>query len=69
MWQACSRAKCSDGEMQVLLKPTSDAIAALSAFRNAQPTNSTFFNHLSTVSESIGALGWVTIVSCFCFFI
>lgn len=44
-----------------LLKPTSDSIIAIQEFREKHRT-SQFFNHLSAISESIAALGWVTVV-------
>ncbi|XP_066157048.1 adenylyl cyclase-associated protein 1-like isoform X2 [Euwallacea fornicatus] len=43
-----------------LLKPTSDQISAIQAYREKHRT-SPFFNHLSAISESIPALGWVAI--------
>ncbi|XP_022250328.1 adenylyl cyclase-associated protein 2-like, partial [Limulus polyphemus] len=43
-----------------LLKPTSDQIQAVQDFRQKNRA-STYFNHLSAVSESIPALGWVTV--------
>lgn len=43
-----------------LLKPTSEAIQAIQAFREKNRT-SEFFSHLSAISESISALGWVTV--------
>lgn len=48
-----------------LLTPTSLQINAIQEFREKNRT-SPFFNHLSGVSESIPALGWVTIVSFTC---
>lgn len=45
-----------------LLTPTSLQICAIQEFREKNRT-SQFFNHLSAISESIPALGWVTIVS------
>lgn len=44
------------------LKPTSDGIVAIQEFRERNRT-SQFFNHLSAISESIAALGWVAVVS------
>jgi hypothetical protein len=44
------------------LKPTSDKINEIQTHREAQ-RRSQFFNHLSAISESIPALGWVSIVS------
>lgn len=43
-----------------LLSPTSDQIAAIQSFREKNRT-SPFFNHLSAISESIPALGWVCV--------
>lgn len=43
-----------------LLKPTSDQISAIQDFREKNRT-SPFFNHLSAISESIPALGWVCV--------
>lgn len=50
-----------DQQMQ-LLKPTSDKIQAIQNLREKSRA-SAFFNHLSAISESIPALGWVTVVS------
>lgn len=43
-----------------LLKPTSDQISAIQDFREKNRV-SPFFNHLSAISESIPALGWVCV--------
>ncbi|PSS25847.1 hypothetical protein M430DRAFT_16556 [Amorphotheca resinae ATCC 22711] len=43
-----------------LLKPLQESISAVSDIRDAN-RGSPFFNHLSTVSESIGVLAWVTV--------
>jgi len=43
-----------------LLKPTSDAIQAVESFREKHRATE-WFNHLSAISESISALGWVTV--------
>lgn len=50
----------SNNDLQSLLKPTSDQIAAIQSFREKHRT-SPFFNHLSAISESISALGWVCV--------
>ncbi|XP_058446134.1 adenylyl cyclase-associated protein 1 isoform X2 [Malaya genurostris] len=50
----------SNSELQSLLKPTSDQIAAIQNYREKHRT-SPFFNHLSAISESISALGWVCV--------
>uniref|UniRef100_A0A2M4A5M6 Putative adenylate cyclase-associated protein cap/srv2p n=1 Tax=Anopheles triannulatus TaxID=58253 RepID=A0A2M4A5M6_9DIPT len=50
----------SNADLQSMLKPTSDKIAAIQAFREKNRT-SPFFNHLSSISESIPALGWVCV--------
>ncbi|GAB0091849.1 Adenylyl cyclase-associated protein [Sergentomyia squamirostris] len=48
-----------DRQMQ-LLQPTSQKIAAIQEFREKHRT-SPYFNHLSAISESIPALGWVCV--------
>ncbi|XP_053673894.1 uncharacterized protein LOC128724154 [Anopheles nili] len=50
----------SNTELQNLLKPTSDKISTIQSFREKNRT-SPFFNHLSAISESIPALGWVCV--------
>lgn len=50
----------SNNDLQKLLKPTSDQIAAVQNFREKHRT-SQHFNHLSAISESISALGWVCV--------
>ncbi|VVC93637.1 adenylyl cyclase-associated protein 2 [Leptidea sinapis] len=57
---AASRSKPSQSEEMQLLAPTSDKISAIQQFREKNRA-STFFNHLSAISESIPALGWVAI--------
>ncbi|KAL1493312.1 hypothetical protein ABEB36_011390 [Hypothenemus hampei] len=47
-------------DLMIFLKPTSDIIAAIQDFREKHRT-SQFFNHLSAISESIPALGWVAV--------
>ncbi|XP_017275046.1 adenylyl cyclase-associated protein 2 [Kryptolebias marmoratus] len=47
-------------ELQDLLKPISDHIQEIQNFRE-QNRGSLLFNHLSAVSESIPALGWVAV--------
>lgn len=49
-------------EISNLLKPTSDQIMGIQSFREKHRT-SKFFNHLSAISESIPALGWVCVVN------
>lgn len=55
---ASSSQKPSDGAMQALLQPVSKMIAQVQSFREDNRT-SPLFNHLSAVSESVPALGWV----------
>jgi adenylyl cyclase-associated protein len=50
----------SQSELPKLLQPTSDQINAIQTFREKNRT-SKFFNHLSAISESIPALGWVCV--------
>ncbi|OQR75449.1 adenylyl cyclase-associated protein 1-like [Tropilaelaps mercedesae] len=59
--QAASKSKKpSTEELMTLLKPQSDSIQSIQAFREAKRT-SKLFNHLSAISESIPALGWVAV--------
>lgn len=63
--QVAAKAKQpSQGDLPMLLKPTSDKISEIQAFREKN-RRSNFFNHLSAISESIPALGWVAVVSNF----
>jgi adenylyl cyclase-associated protein len=48
-------------DLPMLLKPTADKIAEIQSFREVN-RRSPFFNHLSALSESIPALGWVAVV-------
>lgn len=50
----------SQDQLNALLKPTSDNINAIQTFREKNRA-SQHFNHLSAISESIPALGWVTV--------
>ncbi|XP_051527392.1 adenylyl cyclase-associated protein 1 isoform X2 [Myxocyprinus asiaticus] len=54
---SCSQ-KPSDSILTSLLAPVSKAIQDVQAFREKN-RSSPFFNHLSAVSESVPALGWV----------
>lgn len=55
----------NQNDLMIFLKPTSDNISAIQDFREKHRT-SPFFNHLSAISESIPALGWVAVVSYGC---
>ncbi|XP_068626710.1 adenylyl cyclase-associated protein 2 isoform X1 [Battus philenor] len=57
---ASSRSKPSQAEEMQLLAPTSEKISAIQQFREKNRVSS-FFNHLSAISESIPALGWVAV--------
>jgi adenylyl cyclase-associated protein len=57
---AASSAAPSQSEQMNLLKPTSDQITAIQNFRDKNRT-SPYFNHLTAISESISALGWVCV--------
>ncbi|KAJ8736233.1 hypothetical protein PYW08_006889 [Mythimna loreyi] len=57
---ATTRSKPSQAEEMQLLAPTSEQISAIQQFREKNRA-STFFNHLSAISESIPALGWVAV--------
>lgn len=54
------RSAPSQSEEMQLLKPTSDKIQAIQELRERNRA-SEYFNHLSAISESIPALGWVTV--------
>ncbi|KAM6455227.1 adenylyl cyclase-associated protein 2 isoform 1-T3 [Liasis olivaceus] len=49
-----------ESEVAILLKPISDKIQEIQMFRERN-RGSNMFNHLSAVSESIPALGWIAI--------
>ncbi|KAJ6664474.1 hypothetical protein lerEdw1_007131 [Lerista edwardsae] len=49
-----------ESEVSILLKPISDRIQEIQTFRERN-RGSKMFNHLSAVSESIPALGWITV--------
>jgi len=55
-----SSKKPSEKDLQKLLKPTSDIIGEIQQFRESN-RRSEMFNHLSAISESIPALGWVAV--------
>lgn len=57
---ASTSSQPAQAQLAVLLKPTSDQISAIQDFREKHRT-SPFFNHLSAISESIPALGWVCV--------
>lgn len=56
---ASTSQKPSDAVLVTLLQPVSKAIQQVQSFREANRTSANF-NHLSAVSESVPALGWVT---------
>ena len=53
--------KPADANLPPLLKPMSDKISEIQSFRESN-RRSEYFNHLSAISESIPALGWVAVV-------
>lgn len=57
---ASSRAKPSPADEMQLLAPTSEQISAIQQYREKNRA-SQYFNHLSAISESIPALGWVAV--------
>lgn len=59
---AAQSAKPGPDQLQRLLKPTCDKIQAIQSLREKNRA-SAYFNHLSAISESIPALGWVAVVS------
>lgn len=58
---ASTSSKPAPAKQTDFLKPTSDHISAIQEFREKN-RSSPFFNHLSAISESIPALGWVCVV-------
>lgn len=59
---AAASAQPTPAKQQELLKPTSENISIIQEYREKN-RSSPFFNHLSAISESIPALGWVCVVS------
>jgi len=57
---AAKSKKPADKDLGLLLKPISDLISDIQSLREKN-RRSDFFNHLSAMSESIPALGWVTV--------
>ncbi|XP_055321729.1 adenylyl cyclase-associated protein 1 [Sitodiplosis mosellana] len=57
---ASTSSQPAQAQLATLLKPTSDQISAIQEYREKHRT-SPFFNHLSAISESIPALGWVCV--------
>ncbi|XP_067857762.1 adenylyl cyclase-associated protein 2 [Heptranchias perlo] len=57
---ACKHQQPLEVEMTVLLQPISDRMQEIQNFREKN-RGSKLFNHLSAVSESIAALGWVAV--------
>ncbi|XP_064203320.1 adenylyl cyclase-associated protein 1 [Anguilla rostrata] len=55
---ACNSQKPTDAALSSLLAPVSDIIQQVQSFRE-QNRSSPLFNHLSAISESVPALGWV----------
>lgn len=58
----CCPPPCVQAVLTTLLQPMSKVIQQVQAFREQNRT-SPQFNHLSAVSESVPALGWVAMVS------
>ena len=54
------RGKIEAKDISVYLKPTSDKIAEIDEIRN-NSRHSSYFHHFSAISESLPALGWVTL--------
>ncbi|KOB79469.1 Adenylyl cyclase-associated protein [Operophtera brumata] len=57
---AAAQSKPAQAQEQQLLAPTSEQISAIQQFREKNRA-SKLFNHLSAISESIPALGWVAV--------
>jgi adenylyl cyclase-associated protein len=57
---AANSRKPDENDLQTILKPTSEQIAATQDYREKHRA-SPLFNHLSAICESISALGWVCV--------
>jgi len=57
---AAASKKPGDEVFMRIITPTSDLMGKISSLRDSK-RSSKFFNNLSTISEGIGALGWVTV--------
>lgn len=57
---ATTHQRPSDSQIQSLIKPLAQSIEQVQQFREKNRT-SVYFNHLSTISESIPAFGWVVV--------
>lgn len=57
---ATESSKPADSQLNSLLQPTSVKIQAAQEYREKK-RSSAYFNHLSAISESIPALGWVCV--------
>lgn len=63
-----SKSKKPEGaKLQEVLKPLSELLQKIGELREKNRT-SPLFNHLSTISEGIPALGWVAVVRSFLFY-
>ncbi|XP_026525665.1 adenylyl cyclase-associated protein 2 [Notechis scutatus] len=60
LWLTSHYQEPQENEVAILLKPISEKIQEIQTFRERN-RGSNMFNHLSAVSESIPALGWITI--------
>ncbi|XP_058031724.1 adenylyl cyclase-associated protein 2 [Ahaetulla prasina] len=60
LWLTSRYQEPQKNEVAILLKPISEKIQEIQMFRERN-RGSNMFNHLSAVSESIPALGWITI--------
>ncbi|VDP14189.1 unnamed protein product [Soboliphyme baturini] len=61
IWTAIQLPKPTDLKLRQLLLPTSEKIDEILSLRSTKRI-SPYFNHFSTISESISALGWITVV-------
>ncbi|MFH4980174.1 hypothetical protein AB6A40_006883 [Gnathostoma spinigerum] len=60
LWTASGQTKPSDSELSSLLAPISQLMQEIGSFAESK-RNTPLFNHLSTVSEGIQALGWLAV--------
>lgn len=59
--KAASCKKPNDAKLGEIMQPLANQISASQQFRERNRADKTWFNHLSAISESICALGWVSV--------
>ncbi|VDK39796.1 unnamed protein product [Gongylonema pulchrum] len=68
IWAAAGQKEPPANELQAKLGPIVKLMEEISTFKESK-RNTPLFNHISAASEGIQALGWLTVVSVFFFFV